>query len=255
MRRADASAALEARQAAVAASGVKALMPVGRPFLDYVLSAVSASGYRQVCLVVAPEHEAVRRRYRDEAPPEQIQIELAVQPQPNGTADAVLAAESFAGDHHFLVLNSDNYYPEEALTRLRQLDGPGVALFERQSMLADGNVSEARFQQFAVGRIDAAGLLRQIVEKPDERTLATMRRPFWIGMNCWRFGPSIFEACRNIEPSPRGELEITDAAQYAIDVLDERFQAVTVRTAVLDLTGRADVAAVAARLQHVEVAY
>ena len=90
-------------------------------------------------------------------------------------------------------------------------------------------------------------------EKPDKETLAAMPRPLWVSMNCWRFTPSIFEACRNIPPSPRGELEVTAAVQYAIDTLGERFRALKVRAAVLDLTSRQDIAPVAARLAEVEV--
>ena len=64
-------------------------------------------------------------------------------------------------------------------------------------------------------------------------------------MNCWRFGPRIFEACRNIEPSQRGELELPDAVQYAIDKLGEAFEVVRVRAPVLDMTSRKDVALIA----------
>ena len=80
-----------------------------------------------------------------------------------------------------------------------------------------------------------------------------MPGPLWVSMNCWRFGPSIFEACRNIRPSARGELELPDAVQYAIDTLGEPFKVVKVRAPVLDLTSRKDVAAVAAKLAGVEV--
>jgi len=255
MQRRDAAAALDDRQASVAAGGIKALMPVGRPFLDYVLSALAASGYRRVCLVVAPEHEAVRRRYRDEAPPRRIEVDLAVQQEPNGTADAVLAAESFAGQNPFLVINSDNYYPPQALEALRREDGPAVALFNADSMFAASNISQERLASFAVGRIDRRGFLEQIVEKPDAAALAAMSRPLWISMNCWRFERSIFAACRRIGPSVRGELEIPDAVAHAVDRLGVPFRVVKVKAAVLDLTARADVAAVAAALENVEVDY
>jgi glucose-1-phosphate thymidylyltransferase len=72
-------------------------------------------------------------------------------------------------------------------------------------------------------------------------------------MNCWRFTSSIFRACQNIGPSPRGELEITDAVQYAIDHLGERFRVVTCKSAVLDLSTRADIGPVAQRLQDMVV--
>ena len=72
-------------------------------------------------------------------------------------------------------------------------------------------------------------------------------------MNCWRFGPAIFPACRSIPLSPRGEYEIVAAVQYAIDVLGERFHAVCMQAPVLDLTSRGDIAPVAARLAGMEI--
>jgi glucose-1-phosphate thymidylyltransferase len=127
-----------------------------------------------------------------------------------------------------------------------------VALFERDAMLAGSNMTEARIRRFAVAKIDDRGCLEQIIEKPDDATLAAMPRPIWLSMNCWRFGPSIFKACRAIGPSPRGEFEIPDAVQYAISTLGESFRALTIRAPVLDLTSRGDIAPVAAILAGTE---
>jgi len=253
MRRPDAAAQLDAQQAAVAETGVKALIPIDRPFLDYVLSAAADAGCRRVCLVVGPQHDALRDYYGRQVRPRRLSIDFAVQAEPKGTADAVAAAESFSGGDDFLVINSDNYYPAEALSALREQQGSAVALFEQQSMLAGSNISAERLRHFAVGQIDGRGRLQRILEKPDEATLAALPKPLWLSMNCWRFGPAIFDACRAIEPSPRGELEIPFAVQYALDVLDEPFHAVTVRAPVLDLSSRSDVAAVAAKLAGTEV--
>ena len=253
MRRSDDSATLDDRQAAVAETGVKALIPIGRPFLDYVLSALADAGYRRVCLIVAPDHDVIRRYYGEEVELSRLAIEFAVQEEPKGTADAVAAAEAFAGDDPFLVINSDDYYPVEALHGLRDELGCATALFERESMFAGSNIAQDRIRQFAVVRIDDRGFMERIIEKPDEETLASMPLPLWLSMNCWRFGPSIFEACRKIKPSPRGEFEVTDAVQYAIDVLGESFRALLVRAPVLDLTSRKDIASVAEKLAGVEV--
>jgi glucose-1-phosphate thymidylyltransferase len=257
MRRADAEAALDERQRAVAETGVKALIPIGRPFLDYVLSGLADAGYRRVCLVVAPEHEALREYYHRQVQPRRVRIEFAVQAEPRGTADAVAAAEAFASGGDFLVLNSDNYYPQEALRALRELaDGPGhfaAALFERAALIAASNIPADRVRQFAVGNFDERGYLRRILEKPDEAMLAAMPRPLWVSMNCWRFGPEIFEACRRIGPSPRGELELTDAVQHVIEVLERPIRVVQVRAGVLDLTSRRDVETIRPRLSGIEV--
>ncbi len=165
------------------------------------------------------------------------------------------AAEAFAAGDPLLVINSDNYYPLEAVAALREQSGPAVALFDEQSLLAGSNIPADRLQRFAAARIDAEGLMCGVLEKPDAAVWAALPRPVWLSMNCWRFGPAIFDACRAIGPSPRGELELTDAVQYAIDVLGERFRAVLIRQPVLDLTTQSDVAAVQARLAGVQVQF
>ncbi len=255
MRRPDDAAAIDDRQAAMAQTGLKALIPIGRPFLDYVLTVLAETGYRRVCLVVAPEHDVIRDYYCRQAQPRRLTVEFAVQEQPRGTADAVLAAEAFAADEPVVVLNSDNYYPAEALHALRDADGPAVALFDRDSMLRGSNIAEDRLRQFAVGQIDDQGFLVRILEKPDATTLASLPQPIRLGMNCWRFAPAIFAACRAIQPSPRGELELPDAVQYAMDVLGQRFRAVTIHAPVLDLSSRKDIAAVAASCPHGRCAF
>lgn len=253
MRKDDGSVTLSEAEARAAATGVKAMIPIDRPFLDYVLSALADAGYTQICLVVAPDHEVLRRYYEEESPPQRLRIRFAVQESPRGTADAVASGETFADGDDVLVVNSDNYYPLEALRELRQRSGSAVALFEQDAMLRESNIAPERIKAFAVGLIDEAGNLIRILEKPDEKTLAELPRPLWLSMNCWRFSPAIFEACRKIPPSPRGEYEITDAVQYCIDRLGVRFQAVRVSLPVLDMTSRADIPAIKERLKGVQV--
>jgi dTDP-glucose pyrophosphorylase len=251
MRRNDGNAQIDGRQAAVAEAGIKALIPIDRPFLDYVLSAAADAGYRHACLVIGPEQEAIREYYSKVAA-EKLDFTFAIQPEPKGTADAVAAAESFAAGDPFVVLNSDDYYPVAALRGLREQSGSAVALFERDAMLR-GNVPEDRIKAFAVGKIDESGNLSRILEKPNDATLASLPKPLWISMNCWRIGPSIFKACRAIKPSARGEYEIPDAVQHVINVIGENFAAVKICEPVLDMTCRGDIASVAALLAGTKV--
>ena len=252
MRKGAPGAALSREQAAAAEVGVKALIPIDRPFLDYVLSALADAGWRRVCLVIGPEHDAVRRYYRGLSL-RRVRVDYAVQAKPLGTADAVAAAETFVAGEPFLCINSDNYYPREALVALRAIETPGLAAFDRDSMLAGGNIPPERINRFAVLEIGPDSCLRRIVEKPSDAALAGMARPLRLSMNCWRFDASIFTACRAISPSPRGELEITSAVQHAIDRLGTTFQAVPCAAPVLDLTGREDVPAVARLLAGTKV--
>jgi dTDP-glucose pyrophosphorylase len=252
MRRNDGAAQLDGRQAAVAEAGIKALIPIDRPFLDYVLSAAADAGFRHACLVIGPEQGAIREYYGKMVAAERLDFTFAYQVEPKGTADAVAAAEKFAGDDPFAVINSDDYYPVAALRALREQSGMAVALFERDAMLR-GNVPEDRIKSFSVGKIDGSGHLSQILEKPNDATLAALPKPLWISMNCWRFGPSIFKACRAIKPSARGEYEIPDAVQHVINVLGEAFAAVKICEPVLDMTCRGDIASVAAILTGTKV--
>jgi glucose-1-phosphate thymidylyltransferase len=253
MRRPDRSAVQNAEQSAIADRGVKALIPVGRPFLDYVISALADAGLRDICLVIGPEHDLVRQRYERDLRLRRVAVRFAVQAEPRGTADALLAAEPFAGGDMVLVLNSDNLYPTESLRDLRALGGPAVAAFDRDALVAGGNIPPDRVRQFALLDIDRDGCLRRVLEKPDETAWTALAGSAPVGMNLWALGPPIFEACRMVSPSPRGELELPAAVNLAIDRLGERLSAPQFRLPVLDLSTRADIAAVQARLAGIEV--
>ncbi|MBP1622215.1 MAG: Glucose-1-phosphate thymidylyltransferase [Acidobacteria bacterium] len=250
MRKEDATATLDREQMDAANAGIKAMIRIGRPFLDYILSGLADAGYTEACLVIGPEHQVVRDYYRDQ-PPRRIGIRFSVQQKPLGTADAVLAARETIGDELFLVVNSDNYYPVAALTGLRELGQSGVALFDRNRLVAESNIPEERVQKFAVAKVSPEGHLEHIYEKPFEETIRALGANVFVSMNCWMFSPAIFRACLSITPSARGELELTDAVQYAMDALDEKFKVLTYRSPVLDLSSRSDVAAVADKLRGI----
>jgi glucose-1-phosphate thymidylyltransferase len=229
MRQEAPGAQLDAKQAAAADEGMKAFIPIGRPFLDYILSALADAGLTRVCVVIGPEHGVVRRYYSSDVALERITVDFVVQAEPRGTADAVLAAEAWSEGDPFLVVNGDNYYPVRALKALAAISLPGLVAFSREGLLADGQIAPERILRFALLDIDDFRL-RRIVEKPDQ-----------------------VDVCRRVPLSPRGELELPMAIQHAID--DGRFpvEAVLSDQGVLDLSGRADIAAVAARLAGVDV--
>jgi dTDP-glucose pyrophosphorylase len=253
MRRADSDASIDDRQAAVADQGIKAMIPIGRPFLDFVLSALADAGIADVCLVIGPEHGAVREHYERTTLLDRVRVSFAVQERPLGTADALLAAEQFVGGDRFLVMNADNYYPVAAYEALRALDEAGLAAFDRDALLADGRIDADRIMRFALLDVGGDGYLRRIVEKPDAATAHAMGRSALVSMNLWCFEPTIFEPCRTVAPSARGELELPTAVQHAMDVYGLQFRAVPIRAPVLDLSSRADIKRVGEALVGVDV--
>lgn len=252
MRRPASGTGIDEAQARAAESGVKGMIPIGRPFLDYVISGLADAGFREVCLVIGPEHDVVREHYTTHLVPERVRIAFAVQQEPLGTADAVAVAETFAAGDQFLVINSDNYYPVSALEAVRRLDGCGLAGFDRAALVRDGNIDDDRVSRYAVLEVGADWRLEGIVEKPEGDMWASAGAHALISMNCWRFGPSIFDAARVIERSPRGEYKLADAVKAAM-AAGERFTVVPVEAGVLDLSQRGDIPSVARRLAGVEV--
>ncbi len=249
MQRADPAAPLTRAQQRAADAGLKPLMPIaGRPFLDYVLSALADAGIRDVGLVVAPEHDALAAHYEAQ-PPARVRIAYVVQAEARGTANAVLAAQAWTAGEPFLAMNADNLYPVAALSALAALDEPGLPAFDAEDLVRTSNIPEARIRAFALVDIDDAGYLTGIVEKP-----AAVIPPeggnhghLAVSMNLWRFDARIFAACRDVPPSARGEYELPEAVALAVR-RGVRFRALPARGPVLDLSRRSDAIDVERRL-------
>jgi dTDP-glucose pyrophosphorylase len=252
MRSAAATTGLTTEQVAAADAGVKGMIPIGRPFLDYLISALADAGIADVCLVIGPEHERVRAYYEREVELTRVRVHFAIQEKPLGTADAVAAAESFANGDHVLALNSDNYYPIHTLRALRELGTAGVAVFERDALVRLGNIDAERIAKFSVVSSDSAGMLTRIIEKPDADTIASLGDEVFVGMNSWSLPPEIYRACHSIAPSVRNELELQDAIQLARDEMGVAFRVLPFHDGVLDLSSRGDIASVVERLRGTE---
>lgn len=252
MRSPDATAQLAADQMKAADVGMKAMIPIGRPFLDYVLSALADAGFTEACLVVGPEHKAIREYYQSISA-RRIEISFTIQEEPLGTANALLTAQQFAEREEFVVLNSDNYYPVEVFLALRTLGEPGLPAFERETLVRESEIPRERVLRYALLQINAAGYLEKIIEKPDQMPERAVDGEVFISMNCWRFDAGIFHACEQVRRSARGEYELPEAVQLGLSSLGLRFKAVPFRTGVLDLSHRSDIAQVARRLAGVEV--
>ena len=84
----------------------------------------------------------------------------------------MLAAKEFVGNELFLMVNSDNYYPVETLNGLRELERSGIALFDRDRLVAESNIPEDRVRKFAWPRWTYGDFWSGFMKNPPKRRFA-----------------------------------------------------------------------------------
>jgi glucose-1-phosphate thymidylyltransferase len=185
-------------------TSAKQLVPVAnKPVLFYGIEALVEAGITEIGIVIAPETGDEIAAAAGDGSAFGASITYISQPEPLGLAHAVLTAEEFLQDGSFVMYLGDNLL-RDGITGLvdafRSHQPDALILLTR--VPDPGN--------FGVAELDGERVVR-LVEKPKDPP-----SDFAL-VGVYLFGPPIFEAARAIEPSGRGELEITDAIQRLID--------------------------------------
>jgi glucose-1-phosphate thymidylyltransferase len=185
-------------------TSAKQLVPVAnKPVLFYGIEAMAAAGIEEIGIIIAPETGAEIREAAGDGSDFGLSIEYIEQDEPLGLAHAVLTAEPFLGDSPFVMYLGDNLLRDGIVNLVAEFRSESPDALILLTPVPDP-------QHYGVAELND-GRVARLVEKPTEpeTDLALV--------GVYMFTPMIFEAARAIEPSARGELEITDAIQALVD--------------------------------------
>lgn len=175
----------------------KQLLPVyDKPMVHYPLATLMAAGLREVLVITTPEDSASFSRLLGDGSPWGMSIEYAVQPRPEGLAQAFLIAEGFLdGSGAALILGDNLFYGPSLGRKLAALtDITGAHIFAYE--VADPS-------EYGVVEFDDHGVVLSVEEKP------SAPRSNYAIPGLYFYDATVVDIAKSIKPSPRGELEIT----------------------------------------------
>jgi len=177
----------------------KQLLPVyDKPMIYYPLSLLMLTGIREILIITTPQDQAAFTQLLGDGRQWGIELHYAVQPQPNGLAEAFLIGADFiGGDPVTMVLGDNIFYGEGLPRRLRQIAGR-----DRGATVFGYYVRDP--ERYGVVTFDSAGRAIDIEEKP------TNPRSNYAVTGLYFYDERVVDLAREVRPSARGELEITD---------------------------------------------
>ena len=196
----------------------KQLQPVyDKPMIYYPLETLMSSGIRDICLISSPHDLPIFQRVLGNGHQWGIDLSYEVQPEPGGIAQAVIIGESFVKQEPFVLVLGDNiFYGQTGLRSLISNFGGGAAIWGYR-------VQDP--QRYGVIEIDSSGLVASIEEKPD-KPKSDLAVP-----GLYVYDGTAVSRAKDLTPSNRGELEITDLNLSFLD--DGQLSAVRVHGQLL----------------------